>query len=114
MSSVTADELFRLECPPDSAKARVISAIQAEHRERDTRAMRDGKYAEVRARSFIAMAGETLVGVFDPIEDGATMEGVLSQLASRQRGDWVVTRGGRIVALCRTAMGGRRVVETFE
>jgi hypothetical protein len=108
-----ADDRFTLEAPPASARARVAATIRAEHRERDTRAARDEACVEIRARAFIATAGEVLVGVFDPVEDGATLDGVLDQLKTRQRGDWVVTKGGRIVALCRTAKGGRRVVETY-
>jgi hypothetical protein len=114
MAGTTDDDRFTLEAPPASPKARAVARIRAEHAARDRAAGRDPACAALRARAFIAMAGETLVGVFDPVEDGATLGGVIDQLSRRCRADFVVTRRARIVAVVRRERDGRPVVTTFD
>jgi hypothetical protein len=107
------DEPFRLAADPATPRARLERAIRDRHAERDRVAQKDPTYAEARDRSFIAMAGETLLGVFDPTEDGATLDGVIAGLSAGFRGEFVVTRGGRILAVVRRARDGRQIVTTF-
>jgi hypothetical protein len=114
MASPTDSDRFTLEAPPASAKARVVARIRAEHAARDRAAERDPACAALRARAFIAMAGEILIGVFDPVEDGASLGGVLDQLCRRCRADFVVSRQARIVAVVRRQRNGRPVVLTFD
>jgi hypothetical protein len=112
--SPTDSDRFTLEAPHASPKARAVAAIRREHQDRDRVARSDPACAALRARAFIAMAGETLIGVFDPVEDGATLGGVLDQLCRRCRADFVVTRRARIVAVVRRERDGRPVVTTFD
>jgi hypothetical protein len=109
-----ADDRFTLEVPPSSPRARVVAAIRAEHAERDRRARTDEAFETLRATAWIAVAGERLLTVEDEATDGVTLSDVIECLNRRWKGDYAVFRGGRAVALVRTAQGGRRVVEVYE
>jgi hypothetical protein len=107
------DDRFRLAADPETPRARLERAIRDRHAERDRVARRDPDYRAVRDRSFVAMAGETLLGVFDPTEDGATLDGVIAGMSTSFNGEFVITRGGRILAVIRRARDGERIVTTF-
>jgi hypothetical protein len=107
------EQPFRLAADPATPRARLERAVRDQHAERDRVARRDPDYRAVHDRSFIAMAGETLIGVFDPVEDGATLDGVIAGLSAGFRGEFVITRADRIVGIVRRARDGRQIVTTF-
>src|SRR4051794_7045870 len=107
------DERFQLAADPETPRARLERAIRDRHAERDRVARRDPDYRAVRDRSFVATAGETLLGVFDPVEDGATLDGVIAGLSAAWKGEFVITRADRIVGIVRRARDGRPVVTLF-
>jgi hypothetical protein len=67
----------------------------------------------LRATAWIAVAGERLLTVEDEATDGVSLSDVIERLNRRWKGDYAIFRGGRAVALVRTARGGRRVVEVY-